>query len=228
MKVETRIILLPGLGADKRLFDRQTAELTNVYVPDWIEPLGDESLSSYARRWGTQLGLGPSDIVGGMSFGGQLALELARHNRLKAAVLIASHTCSSELTTFFKLQSQLLGGLPDAVVSAAMKNVAIPRLHKEENLSEDCLSLLRSMVDDLDMGFFRWATRAAAQWDYRFNPQDFDCPIFQIRGENDSIIPPPTHGDYEQIPGAGHLINFTHAPALNSWLQSICMEKVWA
>jgi pimeloyl-ACP methyl ester carboxylesterase len=212
------VFLFPGLGADQRLFEYQTRALSEVVVPKWLEPLEGESLGAYAKRWAESLEFGPEDCLGGMSFGGQVALELARHLKPKCVFLIASHRRASEMSSLFKLQSRILKGLPDRVVRSTLLSIAIPKLQSDENLQPEVIELLRGMTEDMDMDFFRWSVSAAANWDYEFKAHDFSMPIYQIRGEGDNVIPNPKPGESEVVKGAKHLINYTHPEEVNQWI----------
>src|SRR4051812_19762115 len=87
---EARLILLPGLGADERMFAPQRATFPRLEVPRWLTPQPRESLPDYARRMAA--GIDPSEplFLGGSSFGGMVALEMARHVRPRAVFLIGS------------------------------------------------------------------------------------------------------------------------------------------
>ena len=87
-----QLVLLPGLGADYRLLDGQREAFPQLVVPPWIPPRQNESLPDYAGRMaGTVASLpGVPLVLGGVSFGGMLAYEMARHLKPDAVVLIAS------------------------------------------------------------------------------------------------------------------------------------------
>ena len=50
MNTAFQLILLPGLGADRRLLEPQRREFPQLVVPPWIPPRTDESLPDYAAR----------------------------------------------------------------------------------------------------------------------------------------------------------------------------------
>ena len=87
-----QLILLPGLGADHRLLEPQRRAFPQLIVPPWIPPRKNESLPDYAARMAETVT--PSRdvplVLGGVSFGGMLAYEMARHLKPDAVVLIAS------------------------------------------------------------------------------------------------------------------------------------------
>ena len=91
------IILLPGMAADDRLFRLQRDALAGLTIPAWIEPCGREPLIAYAGRLATWIDPGGPCFVGGASFGGMVALEMAVHLRAEACFLIASIRSGREL-----------------------------------------------------------------------------------------------------------------------------------
>src|SRR5438874_871766 len=97
------IILLPGMAADDRLFRFQLAALPSLIIPPWIEPDGRESLGAYARRLARCIDPGGPCFVGGASFGGMVALEMAVHLRAEACFLVASIRSGRELPWRFRV-----------------------------------------------------------------------------------------------------------------------------
>jgi len=70
-----RLVFLPGLGADARLFDPQRAVFPEIEVPPWLPYREEESLADYARRMAATVTLSANMYLGGVSFGGMVALE---------------------------------------------------------------------------------------------------------------------------------------------------------
>lgn len=84
------LVLIPGLGADERLFYPQQAAFPNSIAPHWLLPEKGETLESYARRWADDLRLQPGCALAGVSFGGMVALEMSRWVQAEAVFLIGS------------------------------------------------------------------------------------------------------------------------------------------
>src|SRR5688572_671154 len=94
-EVATWLVLFAGLGADARMFEGQREAFPDLYVPPWIDPRGRETLPEYAQRIAERTAAEVGDaegqlFVGGVSLGGMVALEAARHLRPRAVFLIAS------------------------------------------------------------------------------------------------------------------------------------------
>ncbi|MEM7645537.1 MAG: alpha/beta hydrolase [Pseudomonadota bacterium] len=214
-----RLFMLPGLGANWRLFQYQLSDLEAIQVPEWLEPEAEESLQDYSRRWVKELNPQPGDAVGGMSFGGQVALEMAQCFPFRCVLLIAANRRSAEISSTFRFQTRLLQGLPESVVRTSLKTIAIPKLKKEENLQDEQVKVLETMVDEMDFPFFRWSSRAAATWEHEFEPEKFSMPIHQLHGQGDSIIKLSDPSEAEVWSDAGHLLNFTHSQRVNEWIK---------
>ena len=90
MDTDIPIILLSGMASDERLFEPQLDAFPNLRVQPWIAPLSGESLRAYAVRLAPMVDPGVPCIVGGASFGGVVALELAQHLPALACILIGS------------------------------------------------------------------------------------------------------------------------------------------
>jgi pimeloyl-ACP methyl ester carboxylesterase len=94
---ETTVVLLPGMAADERLFEPQRRAFPNLIVPPWIEPEPCEPLAAYARRMAARLNSSDLLLIGGVSFGGIVALEMADHLGLAECVLISSIRSPAEM-----------------------------------------------------------------------------------------------------------------------------------
>ncbi|MHC4177317.1 MAG: alpha/beta fold hydrolase, partial [Planctomycetota bacterium] len=85
-----QLILLPGLGADQRQFEPQRSAFSDVLVPPWIVPKREEKLPDYAARLSETIVPTRPMVLGGSSFGGMVAWEMARYLEPDAVVLIGS------------------------------------------------------------------------------------------------------------------------------------------
>lgn len=83
-----RLVLLPGLGADERLFAGIAIEGVSIETPRLPIPAPNECMLSYSLRVAAGLNLRPEDWLGGASFGSLVATSLARHRPLAGLVLI--------------------------------------------------------------------------------------------------------------------------------------------
>ena len=108
------LILLPGVGADERFFDAQRAAFSTLIVPHWLPPQTSEPLSAYARRMANAVDPGGPCFVGGSSFGGMVALEMAPHLDARRCFLLGTIRSCTELPLRWRLLLSILGPvIPD-------------------------------------------------------------------------------------------------------------------
>jgi pimeloyl-ACP methyl ester carboxylesterase len=215
MPEDAPLILLPGMGADERMFRAQRAAFPALRVPGWIPPLRREPLAHYARRLAAAVDPGVPCFVGGASFGGMVALEMAPHLRALAVFLIGSmrgpaglHPCLRATRPLAALTLALPFGLlgPLAAVTLSCSG---------RFLSRSACGLLRH-VSRADGEFLRWGTWAALRW--RPSPAALRGTVYQIHGAHDRVLPARRAPADLILPEAGHLLSMTHGPAVNSFI----------
>jgi pimeloyl-ACP methyl ester carboxylesterase len=217
MPQPTPLILLAGMGADERLFAPQAQAFPQLVVPKWIEPYGDESIAAYAKRLAKGLKVTGPCFVGGASFGGFVAIEMARHFDARACFLIGSLRGPQELPLRVRALRRLGGAtrvVPfEWVCRAAGRSVELfgfcsgPRTRQ----------LLRQL-SDADAKFLRWATRAVLTWQPA--PPPPNVPVYHIHGDRDHVLPVSRTRADRIVRGAGHVLSLTHAADVNDFLRS--------
>ena len=91
------LVLLPGMNGKPRLYDWIRPAFPELLTPEWITPLEGETLVGYAQRVAEMLRpIGPLTL-GGTSFGGMVAREVAGALGLEFCVLISTVRDPSEL-----------------------------------------------------------------------------------------------------------------------------------
>jgi pimeloyl-ACP methyl ester carboxylesterase len=201
--------MLPGLGADARLMQPQRAAFNNATTPDWIKPSPGESLPEYANRFAATIPINKDDILLGVSFGGMVALEIARQRPVRAIILIAScrhpRSIAPAVTRFASV------GLRFPIPNAARRlaPLAIPVLGP---MNPDHRKLLMDMAETTSMDFLRWGARAILGW---AGVESVTCPTLHIHGRRDRVILCKAVRADAEVPGAGHVVNLTHAPEVN-------------
>jgi pimeloyl-ACP methyl ester carboxylesterase len=212
-----QLILLPGLGADHRLLQPQREAFPQLIVPPWIPPRKNESLPQYAARMAETVA--PSRdaplVLGGVSFGGMLACEMARWLKPDAVVLIASCRTRKGLRPICAPGRWLLPLIPVQAWSVA-KLLSGPVMRLKHRRSAAKRNLLTSMFKESDSTFMHWTLQAILNWE----PTPLaGVPVLQIHGRRDALIPARRVDADAWIPDGGHLINVTHAKEVNAFLR---------
>lgn len=210
-----RVILIPGMGADERLFGPQRAAGLHFEVPEMTIPAPGDDMAAYARRIRDQLRLDGPCVIGGVSFGGMLACELSRICQARCVLLIASCASRAAVPRFYDAAAWVGRFLPDWFVRrrAAASARLFARL---EGLDQAQYELLRDMSRQVPVPFLRRVGPMILRWDA---PRSYPCPVHQIHGDRDRILPLHKVHAEEIVAGGGHLINLTHADQVNLFIK---------
>jgi pimeloyl-ACP methyl ester carboxylesterase len=188
-----------------------------VSVIEWIaSATRDEPLTDYAARLAATIDTPPPFVIGGVSFGGMVALELARHVRPLAVILIASCRSPSLLPRHCRHLSAFAQLLPAATfTSAAARSRFVTsrfglRTREERQLFGD-------MLRATPPAFVQWACRAIFDWP---GAADLNVPVRHIHGAHDRIIPLRCVQPDVVVPDAGHLLNVTHRDDVNAFIDA--------
>lgn len=207
--------MIPGMGADERLFRPQKAGGLGFESLRFPVPAPKDDLPTYAKRLADQLKLDSSCILAGVSFGGMVVCELARICPPKAALLIASCNCREAMPSYYTGLELMSRIVPDALVrrrAAASSRM----LSAMESLDAEQTALIRDMSMDVEVHFLRRVGRMIVRWR---SGKSLPCPTYHIHGARDRIIPIRHLKPDEVIPDGGHLINLTHADRVNAFIR---------
>src|SRR6185312_10356064 len=74
----SKIFLIPGLGADTRVYNNIELNEHEVTCVDWIEPHQTDTLATYGQKLIYQYRITSGSVVIGNSLGGMIAIEIAK------------------------------------------------------------------------------------------------------------------------------------------------------
>jgi len=210
---------IPGLAADKRVFRHiQLPENFEPVFLEWITPLEDESLPQYAYRLAEQIDINEPYIIIGLSFGGMLAVEIAKKYPAGQLILIASIPSHLHLPAYYRTAYRV--GLHHIIGVNLMKKAVFFKRYFTSESQED-KKMIREMARDMDPRFIKWAIKAIVDW----KTDDRELVAHHIHGTRDIILPLYyTKAEYT-IPGAGHLMIFNRADEINKILTSLLNDQ---
>lgn len=202
-----RLILFSGLGGDHRLTRPVAVPGVERLTPDHLEPLPGEDLPAYARRVADSHDIGVRDVVGGTSFGGMLASEIARQRRVAGLVLLGSCARPRLLPASYRLLERVGPLLPDIFLKLRTWAQLVRR--RFAPMTPEGVAVLQAMAADCPPSRIRAFGRMLMAWD---GVEKFDCPLLSIHGDRDTIIPPSCAEPGLMLKDAGHSFTLTHAP----------------
>ena len=188
------LYLIGGLGADERVFNDLKLNCETKSIK-WIEPLRNESLSSYATRLVSQINQNEKFGILGVSFGGIVAIELANICKPEVLILVSSIETDDQLPLKYLdfLKIALLKLIPEAFIKPP--HFVLVYLFGAKNKK-----LLYQIINDTNPKFIKWALLQIVTWKNQSN----QFKPFRIHGSNDKLI--PLNGQAIQIENGGHFM----------------------
>ncbi|SFW77800.1 alpha/beta fold hydrolase [Chitinophaga sancti] len=207
-KAQKTVYLFSGIGADSSIFmNLELPGYHKVYI-NWIPALRHETIEQYAARIRPQVTEENPDIIG-LSFGGIVAVEVAKLVKVDKMVLISSVRTKNELNRiqFFWMKLGFYHLIPGALIQRT--NFLTYRYFGAWSPNDK--ETLTNLLKDTDVNFFRWALKSIAYWNNKVPPER----TIQINGTADRVITTRrVHPDY-QIKGGGHLMVFNKADTIS-------------
>ena len=189
-----KIYAIPGLGADQRVFEY--LDLNHELVPlEWIPPKKKERLKEYALRLAQAIDTSAPFGILGVSFGGMIAVEISKVLKPEVTILLSTAETHKELRWIYRLvgKTNLLYFMPKATFNISISVAWF--LFGTKN------PVLKSILDDTDPAFAKWAAIAITKWK---NDEIINNSL-RISGSKDKILP-PKNPNILLIPDAQHFM----------------------
>lgn len=201
------LYIFSGLGADERVFQKIDFSGFSVKFIRWIVPLTNESMENYATRLLKQIKT-PDPVFIGLSFGGMMAIEVAKQINVDKLILISSSKTSKEVPFYFRMVG--LMGIHKLLPAAILKksnSLTNWFFGTESNLDKQ---LLNNILMDTDPLFLKWAMEKIVHWSNHTQVKN----TYHIHGENDRILPLNFIDCNETIKKGGHFMILNRAEEL--------------
>ncbi len=214
-RAEKDIYFISGLGADERVFRELKFEGYRPVHIHWLDPERGESLSDYAGRLSEQI---QSDcpILVGLSFGGLIAVEMAKQIDVAQVILLSSAKTTTEIPLYYKAFRwfPLHRIFPFKTLLWAIYWFAY-WIFSAETIEER--KLLKAILLDTDVHFLKWALHRVVVW----NNQAVPDTLHHIHGARDRIFPIRWIKPDVTIEQAGHLMVLNRAGRISSLIINI-------
>ena len=219
MYMHKTIYCFSGLGADERLFSRLSLEQFQLKPIAWLPCKQDETLPQYAIRLSQQI-KEEQPLLMGVSFGGMLAIEAAKHLKSPYTIIISSVQSATQLPLYYQWVHQLhfIKVIPAAAFTKP--NAMMHYLFGTETAEDK--KLLNAFLKNADPGYIRWALQAIMSWQNHSLPEG----LIHIHGTKDRIIPLPKVATYK-IEKGGHFMICNRAEEISNILQKLLATKAF-
>lgn len=202
------IYILSGLGADERVFQKLDFSGFSITFIKWIIPQEQETIENYAKQLIDQITT-TRPILIGLSFGGIMAVEIAKQVETEKVILIASAKTKKEIPFYYRIAGFL-----------RLHKIMPTRLLKSSNFITNWFfgttstfekQLLKQILIDTDPSFLKWAIDKIARWTNQTQTKN----IFHIYGTSDRILPFKFVKCNYTIKNGGHLMTLNKVDELN-------------
>ncbi len=206
---------MPGMAANPKIFEYLNLPSPfELYFLEWISPERDEPISDYAKRM-CALVHHHHPILLGVSFGGVIVQEMAKHISVRQVVIISSIKSNQELALPMKMAQKT--NAHKLLPTQWIKNIDALTLFAFGKGIKKRLSLYQKYLSERDPEYLNWAIDALVHW----NQSETTEEIIHIHGEKDSVFPIKNlQQPFIKIEG-GHAAIITQAGWLNEQLPKL-------
>ncbi|WP_324069773.1 MAG: alpha/beta hydrolase [Flavobacterium sp.] len=196
------VYFMPGLAASPTIFEniKLPEDQFEMHFLEWFLPNDKESIESYALRM-TEKIQDENPVLVGVSFGGVLVQEIAKHIKTQKVIIISSVKSNSEFPSRFKvakttkayklIPTQLLADIEKLVKYAFGDNIVAKRI----KLYEKYLSVR-------DKQYLDWAIETILCW----NQKKGNESVIHIHGDADEVFPIKNIENCIVIKGGTHIM----------------------
>lgn len=214
----TELYLFSGLGVDERVFAGLALTEYSVRYMNWIQPQEDDTIASYAARMAYGI-TSDTPVLIGLSFGGMVAIEVAKQIPGAIVILISSAKIRGEIPPYFRgcLNRLLLKYIPGKwlVWPNAISFWLFGVTKRKER------KLLAAVLKDTDPEFLKWALTQIAQWKNDTVPDK----IYHIHGKRDRLLPYRYISHPIPVRDGGHLMIMNRADMVTGIVREILAQE---
>ena len=214
------VYLMPGLAASTAIFERIVLpeNVFEIHLLEWEIPLEKESLTDYAKRIADKI-KHPNPVLIGVSFGGILVQEMAKHIDARKVIIISSVKSNLEFPRRLKI----------AKTTKAYKLIPMSLILNIESLAKfsfgekvnQRLKLYERFLSVRDIGYLNWAVEQVILWDRTV----VDKNVIHIHGDMDDVFPIKYIKNCIVVKGGTHLMILNKYKWMNENLPAIILDS---
>jgi pimeloyl-ACP methyl ester carboxylesterase len=210
------LYIFSGLGADERVFQRLDFSGFSKTHIKWIVPQDTETIESYATRLLGQITTSKPILIG-LSFGGLMAVEVAKQIDTEKVILISSAKTKNEIPFYYRFAGQL--GLHQLLPTRLLKSSSFITNWFFGASSSFDKKLLKQILIDTDPTFLKWAINNVICWTNQTQVNN----LFHIHGTSDRVLPMSFIKGDITVKNGGHLMTLSKTDELNRIIkQQLC------
>ena len=206
-----KLYCISGLGADKRVFDLLKVNHKLIHL-DWITPLKNENCIDYSTRLASSIDTTKPFGLIGVSFGGMIAVEIAKQLNSDITILISSTETKHGLRSIYRSlgKTKIINLMPEFCFK-------IPKPIAYYLFSAKNKSLLADILNDSDLKLTKWSVKQIINWTNTTKIKN----CYKIGGNHDRMIPQNTDSNTKIINDTGHFMIVDKADEVSQIINSI-------
>jgi len=212
------IYIFSGLGTDDRVFQNIDLSGFQYSFIEWIPPFRNEELASYCKRLSKQIKTCKPTLIG-LSFGGIIAVEVAKFIETESIILIASVKTREEIPFYYRLAGffRLHTLVPTSFLLSPTVFVAwVFGVSTKKDKQ-----LLTEILNSTDPAFLKWAINEIVCW--RNKARHYN--LTHIHGMSDRILPRIFVKPDIVIPNGGHFMTVNKALEVTNTIRSLLEDN---
>ncbi len=209
-----RVYLIPGQGADGRLFSRLDLQGYDTVVLEFLVPEKKETLQHYALRMAGRIDTTRPFSLVGVSFGGMIAVEISRVLEPERVIIVSSAACRDELPVRYRVMKYL--PLYRLFPGGLLKRLALVAQPLFEPASKAQRDIFRAMIRDKDPRFMQRSIYCIVHWSLERAPGG----VIHIHGTKDHTLPIRRVSDPVVVEGGSHMMILVRGPELSPLIRS--------
>lgn len=156
-------------------------------------------------------------ILLGLSFGGMMAVEIAKHIKTQQIILLASAKTRNEIPLFYRLAGYL--GLHHLIPALVWKSANLLSYWFFGTKTKFEKDLFKQILHDVDPVFLKWAVHQIVHWQNKIVPDN----VFHVHGNEDHVLPIGNIQSDVVISGGGHLMTLSKPEEIMDVLKKIIL-----
>jgi len=200
------VYMMPGMAANSSIFKniKLPEDRFEVHRLEWFVPDKGMSLEAYARKMNTLIGHKDPVLIG-VSFGGMLIQEMAKHMPVRKLIIISSVKQRSEMPKrlVFANYTRIHKLLPTGLVN----NLDLLAKYAFGEMVTQRIELYKEYLSVKDKYYLDWSIDQIVKWQQKeYNPQ-----LIHIHGDKDIVFP------FQYIKGCIPVKNGTHTMIIHRY-----------
>jgi pimeloyl-ACP methyl ester carboxylesterase len=212
-----KVYFISGLGADERAFSQLDLSFCQPVYLSWIVPEIEETIADYAER----IAKGITDeypIIVGLSFGGMVAIEIAKLRPVKKLILISSAKTWHEFPRWLiALRYVQLHKLVKANLLKHLNSFAYRLMGVDDRADK---ILFKRMFVESDDRIVDWSVNTIIHW----TNEKYADNLTHIHGTEDILLPFSRVKADIAVEGGEHLMPLIQPELVSDLLRSQVMQ----